>query len=96
MIRSLTRAQVERRSAMVERLRTHGVATADELRRYLVHRKRIIVTVDTIQRDLRAMEEAGTLICRRHPTAGHTMGQGSWVAYNGWALSDTRRVGALG
>lgn len=66
--------------------------TANEIREYLARRS-ITVAVDTIQRDLRAMERAGTLLCSPHPTQGHTMGQGSWIAYNGWTLIDGKWSG---
>ncbi len=65
-----------------------GAYTADEIREYLARYKRIRVTVDTIQRDLREMERVGTLVSGKHPTKGHTMGNGSWIAYNGWRIND--------
>lgn len=60
-MRSLTNAQIERRSAVRARLETWGAQTAHAIRNYLAYYKRIIVTVDTVQRDLKAMEAAGTV-----------------------------------
>ncbi len=59
-MRALTQAQVTRRTALLARLEGLS-ASADELREYLVRRKRIIVTVDTVQTDLHAMEKAGSV-----------------------------------
>lgn len=44
------------------RLETHGIQDADALRQYLVRYHRIIVTIDTIQRDLRLLEAAGRVV----------------------------------
>jgi hypothetical protein len=53
---------------MLERMRERGLETADALRHYLTARKRIIVTVDTVQKDLHAMKRAGTVKqCGRQP-----------------------------
>lgn len=58
MTRSLTQAQLSRRLAILDRLEGLS-ASGDELCKYLVRKKRIIVTVDTVQVDLRALEKAG-------------------------------------
>ena len=78
MARALTRAQSERRSAILERLRAVDQATPDQLRSYLAHDKRIFITVDTVQADLRAMEKAGT-VRRGHRT---------WASGTYWGLCD--------
>jgi DeoR/GlpR family transcriptional regulator of sugar metabolism len=84
-MRNLTSAQIARRSALLERLRVQGCQTADMLRSYLVHRKRIIVTVDTVQRDLRAMEAVGTLRRRGLSSAGRAWGNGRSII---WSMAE--------
>lgn len=58
-MRALTQAQLTRRLAILDRLEGTLGASGDEIRSYLIRRKSIIVTVDTVQSDLRAMEKAG-------------------------------------
>lgn len=84
MTRSLTQNQQERRSRMLERLKGGRIESASELRAYLARYFAIHVTVDTIQRDLNAMLAAGSVRRVRHPSAGHYMGNGSWMADRGW------------
>lgn len=84
MVRAPTGAQVIRRQAILERLRRFPVPlTTDEIRSYLVGRKRIFVTVDTVQRDLRLMEREGSLRCEKRPTKEHAWGRRR-VSRNGW------------
>lgn len=85
--RSLTHAQITRRKAILARLRQVEIATASEIRAYLARHEQIYVTIDTVGRDLNAMKEADTVVRGRHPTAGHTMGNTSWVTYPGWSVS---------
>lgn len=95
MARNLTRAQVERRTAILGRLTgvTPSVVTADEVREYLARKHHIFVTVDTVQRDLRAMAEAGTVQRTKHPTAGHEWGGGRRITYTGWVAASKGRYG---
>lgn len=91
-MRSLTKAQIERRSAVLDWMRLHPGEhfTPNRLRFYLANRtigRRISVTVDTVQRDLRAMERAGSVRCERHPTEGHEWGGGRRIRYNGWIIT---------
>ena len=78
MARVPTRAQTERRNAILERLRATDKATPDELGSYLAHDKRIFITVDTVQADLRAMEKAGTVRRVRR----------TWARGTYWGLGD--------
>lgn len=94
--RGLTGAQYTRRRAILDRLRKVEVATPAELRQYLAHFVRIFVTVDTVGRDLRAMENAGTLVQGPHPKAGHTWGGGRRIAHTGWRLNPDRLCSACG
>ena len=76
MARALTKAQIERRGAILEALRAR-IATPYGLRSFLASR-RIFITVDTVGADLRAMEKAGTVRRVRRTWAGGTY----------WGLAD--------
>lgn len=65
MMRSLTKAQIERQAALLARLGTVKTATASELRAFLARYHSIFITEDTVQRDLRAMAAVGTVCSDR-------------------------------
>lgn len=76
--RSLTNAQIERRRAIRGRLETWGAQTANAIRSYFaVHG--IFVTVDTVQRDLRAMEAVGTV--KQGGRTGRGWGRGRQIVW---------------
>jgi uncharacterized protein YceH (UPF0502 family) len=75
-MRNLTNAQIGRRAFLVRHLTIWGAQTADALRSHLAHRWHTFVTVDTVQRDLKAMEKAGTVKQR-----GHTGGRSNRVLW---------------
>ena len=60
-MRGLTGAQVTRRTAILDWMKLGIGNTSNEIRAYLARYQGIIVTVDTVQSDLRAMEKAGTV-----------------------------------
>ncbi len=85
MARRWTSAQITRRCAILARLRQVKVVTIAGLRRYLAGRKHIYVTEDTVGRDLRAMEKAGTVV-RGPSTVGHVLGGGRRIMCTGWSI----------
>lgn len=96
MARSLTKAQITRRLAILTRLRQVPIATLAELRQYLASRRHIYVTEDTVGRDLRAMKDVGTVKSSPHPTVGHEWGGGRRIRHTGWTLApDARKNEAL-
>lgn len=84
---------MDRRLAILGGIRAGDGPTAAMLRQSLAHHDGIHVTIDTVQRDLRAMEEVGTLRREPHPTAGHEWGGGRWIAHTGWRMVAERRAG---
>lgn len=91
MARALTKAQIRRRTLLVECLLFRDIATAAELRQFLAGRRHIYVTVDTVGRDLRAMEEAGTVQRRRHLGSSHEWGGGRRIYHVGWSITPAAR-----
>jgi arginine repressor len=61
MTRSLTKDQRARRGAILDRFGEGHTETARQLRSYLAQYQRTFVTVATVQRDLKAMERAGSV-----------------------------------
>ncbi len=78
-MRQLTEAQILRRSEILDHLtaRLHdgaGVCTANEVREFMARHKQTYVTVDTIQRDLNAMQDAGSVRSIKHPNHKYSYG----------------------
>lgn len=94
-MRSATKAQTERRNAILDGIRKAGIATPAALRRYLAGRAHIHVTVDTVGRDLRAMEDDGIVVRQPHPTAGHTWGNGRRIVHTGWSIGPSEQAGPI-
>ncbi len=78
-MRQLTKAQFTRRVEILSWLTSRlasgaGVCTANEVREYMACHKSIYVTVDTIQRDLNAMQVAGSVRSIKHPNHKYAFG----------------------
>ncbi len=72
-------AMYKRRSAILGWLTKRlangaGVCTADEVREYVARHHAIYVTVDTIQRDLNAMQKVGSVRSIKHPDHKYSFG----------------------
>lgn len=77
-MRNLTDAQIDRRRAIRGRLETWGAQTANAIRSHLAQHS-IFVTVDTVQRDLKAMERAGTV--KQGGRTGRGWGRGRQIVW---------------
>lgn len=78
-MRQLTQAQFTRRSAILKFLDNRlmssmGPCTADEVREHCARHHAIYVTVDTIQRDLNAMQVVKSVYSIKHPAHPYSFG----------------------
>lgn len=87
-----TVARTDRLIAIMDYLRG-GSRTSDEVfamwRQRSLRRHDGLVTIDTIQGDLRLLVERGVLRRVRSRQHGHTMGSGSWVSHTEYEVVPT-------
>ena len=84
--RGLTRDQRQRRAAILARLRSDRIETANELRSFLAQYHHIYITVDTVLKDLRAMEDAESVRRTKSPNKFHEWGGGRYIHHLAWTV----------